>query len=53
MKIGITFSHTSTPLAPAKVASMQRYIDALADAGAEGVPLWRPRENDERKIAAL
>ena len=51
MKIGITFSHTSTPAAPAKLASMQRYIDALADAGAEGVPLWRPRLDDEKKIA--
>ena len=52
MKIGVTFSHTSTPTQPAKLASMQRYMDALADAGAQGVPLWRPREDDGQKIAA-
>jgi len=52
MKIGLTLSHTSTPSQPAKLASMQRYIDTLADAGAEAVPLWRPRLDDERKIAA-
>ena len=52
MKIGLTLSHTSTPAAPAKLASMQRYIDALADAGAEAVPLWRPRLDDAQKIAS-
>ena len=52
MKIGVTLSLTSTPTQPAKLASMQRYIDTLADAGAEAVPLWRPRLNDARKIAS-
>jgi len=52
MKIGITFSHPSTPSAPAKLASMQRYMDALADAGAQGIPLWRPRFDDAQKISA-
>lgn len=52
MKIGITFTHRCWPTDEKKLARIQRYIDALAQAGAEGIPLWRSRQNDETKIAA-
>lgn len=52
MKIGITCSYPSRPTSAKNQANLQHYIDALADAGAEGIPLWRPRVDDESKIAA-
>lgn len=52
MKIGITCSHTAPPTCAKKKANLQHYINALADAGAEGVPLWRPQVDDEAKLAA-
>lgn len=52
MKIGITCSHRSAPTTPKKQASLQRYVDALAHAGAQGAVLWRPRVDDEVKIKA-
>lgn len=52
MKIGITFTHRCWPTDLKKLARIQRYIDALSQAGAVGVPLWRPRQDDAAKIAA-
>jgi putative glutamine amidotransferase len=49
MKIGITFTHRSYPTDETKQRSMQCYLDAVADAGGQGEPLWRPRlDNNER-----
>jgi len=52
MKIGITFTHRSWPTDEKKLARIHRYLHALKQAGAEGVPLWRSRQDDAAKIAA-
>lgn len=52
MKIGITCSYTTQPTSAKKKANLQYYVDALADAGAEGVPLWRPRTDNEARLKA-
>ncbi len=52
MKIGITFTHRSWPTDEKKLARIHRYLHALAQAGAEGIPLWRSRQDDKTKLAA-
>jgi putative glutamine amidotransferase len=49
MTIGITFSHPSSPAEESKKQSIGRYLDAVAAAGAQGVPLWRPRRDEPDK----
>lgn len=51
MRIGITFSHPSFPKDENKQRSLQRYIDAVADAGGNGEPLWRPRRDEPEKTS--
>ena len=52
MKIGITFTHRCWPTDEKKLARIHRYLHALAQAGAEGIPLWRSRQDDATKIGA-
>src|SRR5690606_12250151 len=50
VQIGITCSHSSPPTDLKKQSSLQRYVDSLAEAGAESVLLWRPEEESEAEI---
>jgi putative glutamine amidotransferase len=52
MRIGITFSHTHFPTEEAKQKSIGRYMDAVADAGGQGIALWRPRRDEPEKNLA-
>jgi gamma-glutamyl-gamma-aminobutyrate hydrolase PuuD len=51
MKIGITFSHPHFPKNPLQQQRIARYVNAVGDAGGEGVPIWRPRSNDPDKMS--
>jgi putative glutamine amidotransferase len=51
MKIGITFSHPHYPAEESKQRSIGRYMDATADAGGQGVALWRPRMDEPERIS--
>lgn len=52
MKIGITFSHPHYPSNPQHQQRIARYVDAVNDAGGEGIPLWRPRNKNSEKLEA-
>jgi putative glutamine amidotransferase len=51
-RIGITCSHPSTPVPDKQRANLKHYANALGDAGAESVFVWRPRHADETKMQA-
>lgn len=52
IRIGITCSHPSTPRLEKQRANLTHYVNALNDAGADSVFVWRPRTNDETKMDA-